>query len=1014
MGILRRAILSVQDYSDQVGEELKKMFGNNQMSKSIYRGGRSYAEVVAEDGIRSGVPLSAGKWVRAVICECKEKVQDWTHEGKAIARMLGVKGMVSINPISAFKGCFFVSTSRKSKMVTRAGETFSERKACSPKKMVAKRKYDYSWKIQKGLVAREAVKLLDLTKVKLWVEMHPNVVLPALLEVEDGAWKHTVAVSVIGEEGEDGNVTSETSHCRYEWLKEGGLRLSDAKICKRGYEVVSGVMSATVGSFFPGHVIGVRVQAWRPKGERMGRAQIGLTSRLLCKSDTQPRSGDERADVEVILGEDGRADEFQAQTSSNPSPPSETEEVSRGRKRSEKGESSNGSDGRLHIRGKDDGSREMWSKLFLPSVASRHRQRSSSKTLPYGAQRHFAKSASGSGWRDGISTDTRYQRESHLPLSSTKEMQQLVRRKKPRRQEERWNRQKSQLKDDKGGFTGRAGYDPCGSSVTVSPSIPRTRGDVGPLNFVGIPVHVEEENQRAVSNQMSERSTPGKSSNLMPGSPGVNEASPPEDFLIDGMSPRKMAKVREVLCSLDIKVYSRRKNRGNKKGEVRQKLGAVSGRSKIRIGLFSRRVGASGGILFIWDSKKLCKEEVVLGSFSISVKFALEGCGPLWISVVYGPNSPSLRKDFWVELYDIYGLTFPLWCVGGDFNVIREVQKKLGGSRLTSSMRDFDSFIRESELLDPPLRNASFTWSNMQESPVCKRLDRFLYSNEWGSSFPKAFKKPYQKDLGSLANCFGYQPIHDKAPGPDGFTIAVFQDCWDVIKEDLVRVFAEFHRSGVINQSTNASFIVFLPKKRRLRGVLHETIHSTQGAFVQGRQIMDAVLIANEIVDERRRSGEEGVVFKIDFEKAYDHVRWDFLDQVLEKKGFSPRWRKWMSGCLSSVSYAVLVNGSAKGWVKASRGIKTRNPLSPFLFTLVADVLSRMFLRAEKRNMLESFKVVETEHRQGNIYGIDLDQAHISRLAETLECKASGWPILHLGLPLGGKPQGRWILGSCD
>ena len=123
----------------------------------------------------------------------------------------------------------------------------------------------------------------------------------------------------------------------------------------------------------------------------------------------------------------------------------------------------------------------------------------------------------------------------------------------------------------------------------------------------------------------------------------------------------------------------------------------------------------------------------------------------------------------------------------------------------------------------------------------------------------------------------------------------MFQDCWDVIDEDLVRVFAEFHGSGIIN----VSFIVLLTKKsptkkisnfrpislitclykviakvlsRRLRGVLHKTIHSTQGVFVQVRQILDAILITNEIVGEKRRSCEEGVVFKIDFEKAYNHV----------------------------------------------------------------------------------------------------------------------------------------------
>ena len=64
-----------------------------------------------------------------------------------------------------------------------------------------------------------------------------------------------------------------------------------------------------------------------------------------------------------------------------------------------------------------------------------------------------------------------------------------------------------------------------------------------------------------------------------------------------------------------------------------------------------------------------------------------------------------------------------------------------------------------------------------------------------------------------------------------------------------------------------------------------------------------------------------------------------------------------MRGCLSSVSYAILVNGNAKGWVKASRGLRQGDPLSHFLFTIVADVLSRMMLKAEEKSALEGFRV---------------------------------------------------------
>ena len=64
-----------------------------------------------------------------------------------------------------------------------------------------------------------------------------------------------------------------------------------------------------------------------------------------------------------------------------------------------------------------------------------------------------------------------------------------------------------------------------------------------------------------------------------------------------------------------------------------------------------------------------------------------------------------------------------------------------------------------------------------------------------------------------------------------------------------------------------------------------------------------------------------------------------------------------MRGCLSTVSYAVLMNGNAKEWVKATRGVRQSNPLYLFLFTIVADVLSMMLLRAEERSLLEGFRV---------------------------------------------------------
>lgn len=147
-------------------------------------------------------------------------------------------------------------------------------------------------------------------------------------------------------------------------------------------------------------------------------------------------------------------------------------------------------------------------------------------------------------------------------------------------------------------------------------------------------------------------------------------------------------------------------------------------------------IGSSGGVVIIWNTRCVSVLESVMGAYSVSIKIMGINGNDWWLSGVYGPNSYRERSYFWEELAGLYGLCGSRWCLGGDFNVVRFLSEKSNGGRVTKSMKEFCEFIRETNLCDPPLQNAEYTWSNLSENVVWCRLDRFLYSVEWENVFP--------------------------------------------------------------------------------------------------------------------------------------------------------------------------------------------------------------------------------------------------------------------------------------
>eukprot|EP00253_Pinus_taeda_P008879 PITA_08879 len=201
---------------------------------------------------------------------------------------------------------------------------------------------------------------------------------------------------------------------------------------------------------------------------------------------------------------------------------------------------------------------------------------------------------------------------------------------------------------------------------------------------------------------------------------------------------------------------------------------------------------------------------------------------------------------------------------------------------------------------------------------------------------------------------------------------------------EITEVVEESRQKGVIYGPFNSTFIALIPKKDdpesfedfrpislcnciykiiskvialRIAPILSRNISMEQFGFLDGRQIHEAIGVAQEVIHSVKMKKKKGVVLKIDLSKAYDRISWLYLRMLLTHVGFSYPFVSWIMGCITNVSFSVLVNGAASSFFNSQRGLRQGCPLSPLLFLLVAEGLSRLIHKARREEKVKGIEV---------------------------------------------------------
>ena len=239
----------------------------------------------------------------------------------------------------------------------------------------------------------------------------------------------------------------------------------------------------------------------------------------------------------------------------------------------------------------------------------------------------------------------------------------------------------------------------------------------------------------------------------------------------------------------------------------------------------------------------------------------------------------------------------------------------------------------------------------------------------------------------------------------------------------------EFFRSGKLLKQWNCANLVLIPKKlnaslktdfrpisclntvykviskllaTRLKDILPLMISKAQSAFLPGRLLAENVLLATDLVNgyTTHALSPRGML-KVDLRKAFDSVRWDFIIAALRAIAIPESYISLISECLSTASFSVCVNGATGGFFKNTKGIRQGDPLSPYLFVLSMECLSRLLLSRYESGIIgyhprtEQLRISHLMFADDVMVFFDGTSNSLHGIAECLDDFAS-WSSLHM------------------